>query len=247
MAIISWNKKYTETLAVTVERFRHEYPEYKDVKVTYAGRLDPMAEGLLILLTGEDVHRKEEFLGWPKAYEVDFICGMETDTYDILGRISSVHETTPSKDDCEKNINSLLGTYQQPYPAYSSKTLNGTALWKHSREGTLDEHDRPTQEITVYESTFLRATTISLDALEQEIITNINKVSGDFRQAEIIQKWKDYFKTIPREDLVIYTAGFRVSSGTYIRALVSRVGQQLGSGAVSLKIRRTQVGERTLT
>ena len=49
MAIIQWNKKYTETLDETLKRFRLEKPKFKDEKVTYAGRLDPMAEGLVMV------------------------------------------------------------------------------------------------------------------------------------------------------------------------------------------------------
>ena len=91
MSIILWNKYDTETLAITLERFRMNNPEHQESKITYAGRLDPMAEGLLILLTDDDVHKKEEFIGLDKIYEVDFVLGVSTDSLRYF-RISSICE-----------------------------------------------------------------------------------------------------------------------------------------------------------
>ena len=46
---------------VAAARAKEEGIIPKDEKATYAGRLDPMAEGLLIVLTGESVHKKAYF------------------------------------------------------------------------------------------------------------------------------------------------------------------------------------------
>ncbi len=45
MPRISWYKNYAETLKQSLERFRLAHPEYTSSKITYAGRLDPLAEG----------------------------------------------------------------------------------------------------------------------------------------------------------------------------------------------------------
>ena len=59
MSVVIYNKKYIETLSEMLERFRIQYPQYKESKLTYAGRLDPLAEGVMIILTDEDVHKKD--------------------------------------------------------------------------------------------------------------------------------------------------------------------------------------------
>lgn len=41
-----------------IEKFRLDNPLYKDSKLGYAGRLDPMAEGLLLILVGDE-NKKE--------------------------------------------------------------------------------------------------------------------------------------------------------------------------------------------
>ena len=70
--VILLNKKEGETPLEALEVFRKrktkQKKEYKDVKMTYAGRLDPMAEGLLIILTGEECKNKEKYLVLDKEY-----------------------------------------------------------------------------------------------------------------------------------------------------------------------------------
>jgi tRNA U55 pseudouridine synthase TruB len=48
--VLKLYKNVGETPLECLERFRVENSEYKDVPMTYAGRLDPMAEGVLIVL-----------------------------------------------------------------------------------------------------------------------------------------------------------------------------------------------------
>jgi tRNA U55 pseudouridine synthase TruB len=58
--------------------------------MTYAGRLDPLAEGLMIVLTGDDCMKKDEYTNMSKQYEVHSAClASATDTYDLLGIVKS--------------------------------------------------------------------------------------------------------------------------------------------------------------
>ena len=58
--IILLNKKEGETPLEALENFRFKNKEYKDVKMTYAGRLDPMASGILLILAGDEIKNKEK-------------------------------------------------------------------------------------------------------------------------------------------------------------------------------------------
>ena len=82
------NKDVSETPLECLERFRGENPEYANIKMTYAGRLDPMASGLLVVLAGGMVQKKEEFLKLPKTYEATVVLGIESDTFDCLGIVA---------------------------------------------------------------------------------------------------------------------------------------------------------------
>ena len=80
-------KNTGQTPLDTIDQLRIDNPEYKDEKITYAGRLDPLAEGEMILLVGEEVHNKQDYLDLEKEYEVDILLGVSTDSFDILGLV----------------------------------------------------------------------------------------------------------------------------------------------------------------
>src|SRR3989344_9613864 len=86
--IIVLNKKEGETPLEALENFRPRNKEYKDIKMTYAGRLDPMASGLLLVLVGKEIKNKEKYLALNKEYDFKILFGFATDTYDILGRVT---------------------------------------------------------------------------------------------------------------------------------------------------------------
>ena len=85
--IILLNKKEGETPLEALDRFRMANPKYKDEKMTYAGRLDPMASGVLLVLVGEEIKQKDKYLALNKEYEFEILFGFATDTYDILGKV----------------------------------------------------------------------------------------------------------------------------------------------------------------
>ena len=70
-----------------IKKFVRSNPEYKDEKLGYAGRLDPMAEGVMIILVGDENKKREKYLDLNKKYEVGILFGVSTDTHDVLGLI----------------------------------------------------------------------------------------------------------------------------------------------------------------
>jgi tRNA pseudouridine55 synthase len=246
MAIICWYKNYTETLAETLVRFRIVYPDFVHEKITYAGRLDPLAHGLMLLLTGADVHRKEAFLGYDKVYEVSYIIGMQTDTYDILGIPVYVSDTLPEQDAMISAIHQLSTTKQQTYPAYSSKTVGGKPLFAWAREGLLDTLLIPSRDIHISHIGYRGSIPVSAGDMHIRIIDSINNVQGDFRQGDSISAWNDYFQFSRKTTYDLYTISVACSSGTYMRTLIDTLGRTLGVGACSVVIQRTHLGPYTL-
>ncbi len=246
-------KEVGETPNETILRFKKDNTEYEDVTMTYAGRLDPMAEGLLLVLSGENLKVKEKFLGLPKTYEFEILWGFETDTLDLLGLVADQREnslsTFPSKDTdifLLKNSSSSLrraslvpsremistnfplGKFIQKYPAYSSKPVSGKPLFKWAREGRLSQIEIPTHEVEIFESEF------------------ISKVSGDFRQEEISAKWQEFFAKTTANNFVIDKIIVEVSSGFYVRQFVSDLAEKLKVSGVTFSIKRTKVGDYNL-
>ncbi len=244
MSVFSINKNLGETPLEALNRLRIERPEYKDSPMTYAGRLDPMAEGVLLVLTDEDNTRREEFLGLEKEYEFDVLWGVETDTYDVLGKI--VAEKIPAvfdKKEFAKMIEKYTGIYNQPYPPYSSQPVNGKPLFAWAREGRLSEIEIPSKEIDIKKLEHVGDRRIITADLKEKILGNIALVKGDFRQKEIADLWQKFFSKHPSTIFTFSTFRATVTSGAYMRGLAHTFGCELGCGAIALRIVRTRVGK----
>ncbi len=245
MAIVLYTKKYGETLARMRERFLREHKEFEDEKITYAGRLDPLASGLIPILTGADVHKKESYLNCDKTYRMDFVLGLSTDTGDVLGMLSSLcfNEVDISDD---LVVEPYLGKQQQTYPVFSSKTVEGKPLWLWAREGGLDERKIPKREVELFSLKQVGKEVVTKEDFAKKVFDAISLVHGDFRQQEIYEKWEEYFRVSTRDSFCIYRVEARVSSGFYMRSLAEKIGKAYGCGGVSLHIERIAFGDRAL-
>ncbi|MEA3286458.1 MAG: tRNA pseudouridine(55) synthase TruB [Candidatus Marinimicrobia bacterium] len=114
-------------------------------KVGHAGTLDPFATGVLIVLTGKNTKRQNEFMDMPKTYEAEIKLGHLMDTGDRTGKIietGSVPElTTTSIVDV---LEIFQGEIQQIPPMYSAKKVNGKTLYKLARKGQTVERQPST-------------------------------------------------------------------------------------------------------
>ncbi|MCA9354270.1 MAG: hypothetical protein KC877_01995 [Candidatus Kaiserbacteria bacterium] len=172
-------KKVGETPLSCAEKWRATAsPAFKDVPLTYAGRLDPMASGKLLVLIGEECKNQEQYHGLDKEYEFSVLLGITSDTHDVLGRLSVTPQKTDvpvptevvrlglaarsateggtgtsvfTKENLTMLTRNLVGQISLPYPLFSSKTVKGKPLHTWTLEGRLDEIEIPTNESTIYE------------------------------------------------------------------------------------------------
>lgn len=231
-------KKRGETLKVLLLRFREESGISEDIPITYAGRLDPLAEGLMILLSGDMVHEKEKYMGLSKTYTVSVLVGFETDTYDILGIPGVYTDGTPDiQNYCEEK--KVPDIFIQKYPPYSSKTVNGKPLFMYAREGASVE--QPVHSVTLEAITYGNKNTLQGKELLENIEKLVDSVDGDFRQEEILKNWS----TRIDEDgaFTLHTFTVSVSSGFYIRTFVHDMGEVLGTPLCVYSLKRESVGE----
>lgn len=219
--VLKLYKNLGETPLECLERFRVSNPEYANEKMTYAGRLDPMAEGLLIALVGDECKKKDEYLGLDKEYVFEVLFGFQSDTYDILG-IPKIAE----KKDFE--IQSFVGKRVQEYPAYSSRTF------QLARDGV--DFEPPTKEVEIFDIEMLEEREIDKDVMLAEILERIDLVKGDFRQDEIKESWKNILKNSQEEKFQITKMKVVCSSGTYVRSICNELG------GLAYSIERKRVG-----
>ncbi len=252
-------KQIGETPLEALERFRRLRVEtatdekskkkWQDVPLTYAGRLDPLAEGELLILIGDECKHKEKYTNLDKEYEVQIVFGVETDTYDALGiaskPVDSLNDSAHSDavEALEKlDVGVYVGTFQQEYPPYSSRTVDGVALHELARGDKLPE-EMPTKAVTIYEIEELRREEVTGLELEAQILNKVDLVNGDFRQEAIRRNWNAMLDDgITGGELFdIVTIRVKCSSGTYMRSLAHKMGKDVGMGAIALGIKRTKI------
>ncbi len=244
MAIIY--KSLGQTPLSALERFRADMRLSTDVPITYAGRLDPMAEGLLLILIGDKCKEKDQYLGLHKTYEFEILVGFSTDTFDLLGLVTKFKDVDVDNFEnvenlIKKNIEESIGTYQQKYPAYSSKTIDGEQMFSLARSGKLKEKDIPTHEVEIKRINFLGRKEISGTELLKNIDTSIQKVIGDFRQSEILEKWGSEIEM--ENSYLIFKFEVECSGGFYVRAFTDEVSNKLSIPMTTYSIKRTRIGE----
>jgi tRNA pseudouridine55 synthase len=105
-------------------------------EVGHAGTLDPLAEGLMVLLVGEATKMSNYVLERNKQYEVTLKLGLETDTLDITGKILREYGDIDFEDqEVIEKAKSLQGDFNWEVPIYSATKVAGKKLYEHARSG----------------------------------------------------------------------------------------------------------------
>lgn len=234
-------KNRGETLAVLLERFRLEENFGTEIPITYAGRLDPMAEGKVLLLVGDARFEKHSYMAQSKTYKFTVLFGVATDTYDVLGKITDFSNREIDENKLIEVVEKIKKT-RLPYPMFSSKTIKGKPLFLYARENRgIAEMPMQNGQPQTLEKT--KEEIISLGELIKKIVVDIQKVKGDFRQQEIILGWQKLAEGSPNLKLKMVTFTTIVPSGTYIRSIAHYLGEELGIPALAYSIVRTKIGD----
>lgn len=246
-AVFALYKPLGATPLETTTSWKHAHHVANEISVGYAGRLDPMAEGVLLVLVGHENTKRKQYERLPKIYDVDILLGITTDTYDTLGIVQRINKTTIQQNNLEETLQAFVGTFEQPYPPYSSARVNGKPLFYWAREGKLEEVSIPTKSITIDYITLNSLTEISGERILTEATRRTTLVHGEFRQAETRATWEKTM--VPHSQFVFSLLHLTVScsSGTYMRSIAHELGKKIGTGAIAYRIVRTAVGPYTLS
>ena len=107
---------------------------FPSTKVGHTGTLDPLATGVLPICIGKATKLSDELLSENKKYYVKMLLGVETDTYDITGKI--VFANTLDYDDIyiKERIKRFIGKQMQIPPKYSAIKVNGKKAYEYARK-----------------------------------------------------------------------------------------------------------------
>lgn len=185
---------------------------YGQKKVGHTGTLDPMAEGVLIVVLGQATKLSDIIVSGTKRYIATMRLGITTETDDITGEVKKFYtrdELTDTfaflsdeisiRNEVHDVMVKYLGKSMQVPPMYSAIKVNGKKLYEYAREGkNVELLPRP---VEIY----------SLDLLSVDMDTL------DVRFSVVCSK------------------------GTYIRSLIRDIGNDLGTGATMSALLRDEV------
>ena len=219
--LINYHKEIGESMQDVIDRFRKEFNLDSKEKVAFAGRLDPIAYGTIKLLTGDDLKLKDELCEQNKIYTYTVIESFQTDTYDVLGLV------TDSKSNYNEKLFEEPITFDQPYPSFSSKTVNIDGkmmrLWDAKKSGKLNETiEIPTKKVTIFYNRLIKREEITGDELFNLIKNRVDTVKGNFRQKETLELWEDKLGKLDNFKLNYYET--MISSGGYVRSIANSMG-----------------------
>lgn len=145
----------------------------KTKKIGHTGTLDPIATGVLVLCIGKATKLVEVITSYDKEYEAEVILGIKTDTKDITGKILKEEKAIISKENIEKCLKQMIGTYNQTVPIYSAVKINGKKLYEYARNN--EEIELPKRKVTIKELKLISDITYEKEKTKFKIKCHVSK------------------------------------------------------------------------
>lgn len=247
------NKKVGETPLEVLETWRLTRPDLAGVPLAYAGRLDPMASGQLLVLIGEECKKQTEYHHLDKEYEVEILFDISSDSGDVLGIVEEVRSSFITQQEVQDTLPYFIGEIEFPYPVFSAKTVLGKPLHTWAMENRLSEITIPTRTSEIYNLSLTdfqslpRAELVAQTLSKIELIppvTDARKALGnDFRRPDVRLAWNTINQNgSPSDEFYIAKISCICSSGTYMRTLSELIAQKLGTKGLAFSIHRKTIG-----
>lgn len=224
-----------------IEGLKKIKPEYKDIPIAYTGRLDPMAEGVLVFLVGEKRYKAKTFQKMEKEYTAKILFGFSTDSYDLLGLVEKEGYSKITENQLNKYLKKYKGENNLSLPPYCAYRVKGKPMFYLARNNLLKKEDIPKKKMMVYNFGIIKKINLEKRILGNYIFKTISNVRGDFRQKEIIRNWRNVLNVSDLEKFQIFEINFKVSGGTYIRSIVNNISEKMGTPILLYNLKRDKV------
>lgn len=251
---------------------RRKLRKVMKVKMGHGGTLDPLATGVMVVGVGKGTKKLQNYLsGSVKTYETKALFGASTTTGDVEGEVLTRAGTKHlTKDDVTTISEKFTGHLKQTPPIFAALKMNGKPLYEYAREGlplpkAIEPRSVEVYELEVFEDTLstdhayemIKSAEVDGDKLEDKLAKNptLNDsklyISQEYSKKNGISDEIEHLQPQPvseeekADDFKAPLLHFRakVSSGTYIRSLISDIGRALKSNAYMVKLERTQQAE----
>lgn len=209
-------------------------------KATHTGTLDPMADGVVVVLTAEDRFKKSELTDWKKTYEFEILWGISTDTHDLLGLTTKIGQKQINVKELEKILPKFTGAISQQLPKFSAQRISGESYFDQAKKQIA--FIPRSENIQIHSLELKNSYAINKLQLQNYIKSRVNLVKGNFRQPQILAKWQ---QAIPHlsEKLIVTKLITTTSKKAYIRSLVRDISKELSIPATTYSLTRTANGD----
>ena len=104
----------------------------------HAGTLDPLATGLLLLLSGRATKLAPALVGLDKRYLSEIALTGRTSTGDLEGELVGPHDP-PAEAELQRALDGLRGEIELPIPTMSAVKIDGERAYRLARRGVVVE------------------------------------------------------------------------------------------------------------
>lgn len=213
-------------------------------KVCICGKLDPMAQGQLLLLYDDNCKNMNNHLIHDKTYRFQVLWGIKTDSDDVLGLITHTNiEQKYNKNYIDSKLNYFIGKSVQSFHNFSAihvSNKNGEKypLWEWSNLNRLNEIEVPQKNVNVRYIKQLYTYKKNFKIIKKEILENIKNIKGNFRQDIIKEQWNNInYET----DFYITEFEAYVSTGYYIRQFINDFVKKTNLYGLAYDINRIKI------
>lgn len=150
-------------------------------KIGHAGTLDPLAEGVMIVLTDEDCKKQDSYMKQDKIYIAEVLLGAFSESFDLEKDLT--YELVPPQiieNSLLEVLSNLIGELSLPAPVYSAKLIGGKRLYKLAKKGLTPE-TLPTVTSNIYDIKLLKNSYILVNDKKYPLLTlEISCSSGTY-------------------------------------------------------------------
>ncbi len=108
----------------------------KRLKVGHAGTLDPLASGVMIVVTGRCTKQIDTLQAGVKEYVAEITLGATTPSFDLETEIDATYPTAHiTRELVEETLQKFHGAIEQVPPAFSACKVDGRRAYKIARKG----------------------------------------------------------------------------------------------------------------
>lgn len=220
-------------------------------KITFSGRLDPMARGKILIFKNEDCKLAKDYHSNKKTYQFEVIIGIKTDTDDALGIIdeylidninNNVSDYILKIVDYVNNLDDNI--FEQRYHDFSSKVFFKNKNFVDKNKLNL------INKVQIYDKNIIGNNVYCYKHWIKNIIDNINSIDNNnsknnsknsFRQDEIMNQWNKISNNNNlKKNIYSVKIELSVSSGFYVRQFVNDMSFKLSIPLMVYDINRVE-------